>query len=130
MFRIDSRDTGFLPPAVYAPSKVGETYTLGEALVLSGGALTKCGATEKPQYIAEQAYVAPATDPRLLRVHKVHDFYIYETTMADNSGTVVVGDLVTLHTDAAQLTATKTGGVATIIAKESDLAGAKVLVRL
>ena len=38
-----------------------ETYTDGEALKVTSGAVTKSGATDKPTHLAAKAYVAPAT---------------------------------------------------------------------
>ena len=37
-------DVGHTPPIKYLPVTAGETVVLGEALVLSSGKLTKCGA--------------------------------------------------------------------------------------
>ena len=36
------------------PATAGESYAVGEALVLSGGAATKCGATATPEFICQQ----------------------------------------------------------------------------
>jgi hypothetical protein len=124
-FKIAKTLVGQLPPVITLPSKASEAYTLGEALVISGGVLTKAGAAVKPTYICEETYTAPATGNRAIRVHAVQDFYIYETTMTSNADTVVIGDLVTLHTDGATLTSVETSGVATVLWKESDAAGAK-----
>lgn len=116
------------------PQKLGviasETYTLGEALVLSGGALTKCGATAKPTYIAGEDYVAPESGARRITAYPVSGEMIFETVFTAAPTSLTDGSVVTLSADGLGVTATTTSGVAIIV----DLAGAadvgdKVLVR-
>ena len=52
MFNIKKMGVGLTSPFVYLPATSGETIVAGEALVLSSGKLTKCGATAKPAYVA------------------------------------------------------------------------------
>ena len=63
MFRLVKIENGRTNEA--EPVKLGvtpqETYTLGEALVLSGGLATKCAPTTKPAFIAGEDFTAPAT---------------------------------------------------------------------
>ena len=99
------------------PTTASETYTEGEGLVLSSGALTKVGATAKPTHIALKAYVAPATGNLNLPVELVMPNYVYETTFAADASSNAIGTLVTIHTDGAQVTATATNGTATIVKK-------------
>ena len=48
-------------PLEYHEVTTGETVVLGEALVMSSGTLTKCGATAAPTYLAMQPIAsAPA----------------------------------------------------------------------
>ena len=116
------------------PQKLGvtasETYTLGEALVLTAGALTKCGATAKPTYIAGEDYTAPESGARRLTVYPVSGDMISETAFTAAPTSLTDGSVVTLSADGLGVTATTTSGVATVV----DLAGAaavgdKVLVR-
>jgi aconitase A len=112
------------------PTTASETYTEGEGLVVTGGKLTKCGATAKPTYIAAAAYVAPGSGMKDLPVYPVLEFHLYETTFAADASANAEGTLVTLHTDGAQITATATSGVATIIKKlGTGASGTKAHIR-
>lgn len=116
------------------PEKLGatasETYTLGEALVLSGGALTKCGATAKPTYIAGEDYTAPESGARRVTAYPVSGDMIFEVPLTAAPTSLTAGSVVTLSADALGVTATTTSGVATVV----DLTGAaasgdRILVR-
>lgn len=112
------------------PTTAGETYTEGEGLVMSSGALTMVGATAKPEYIAAASYVAPASGNKPLAVYPVLPHHEYWTTFAADASAVTEGAKVTIHTDGAQVTATTTNGVATITRKlGSGASGTPVLVR-
>ena len=100
------------------PSTASETYTIGEALVLSSGALTKCGATATPEFICAEAYVAPASDNKDLLVYRILEDMQFETTFAADPDSITIGSKVTLHTDGAQVTATTTNGVAYVVRKD------------
>lgn len=93
------------------------TYADGDALVLTSGALTKAGATVKPDFICAQDYVAPATGMLPISVYPVLPGDQFMTTFAADGSAIKNGDTVTLHTDSAQITATTTSGVARIINK-------------
>ena len=90
---------------VYAPT-TDETISLGEALVLTSGALTKCGATATPEYIARSAGTNKA-----IAVNRVLEEDIFETTFAADASAVNEGSKVTIHTDGLQVTATTVSGV-------------------
>lgn len=97
----------------YLPTTANETYVEGEVLTLTSGALTKGGvdSTGTQRYIALESYVAPASGNRKLAVHRILPTHLYRVkSQADNSSTAI-GALVTLHTDALQVTATATNGV-------------------
>lgn len=124
MFRLSGMDVGLTPPIEYMEVTADEAVTLGEALVLTSGKLTKCGATAKPTYVAvgpDQDGVAP--------VIKVQDYMEFETTLAAAGTSLVPGSVVTLHTDGMQVTATTTSGVATIVALHGTAIGDTVTVR-
>lgn len=90
---------------VYAPT-AGEAIVLGEALVLTSGALTKCAATATPEYIARSAGTNKA-----IAVNRVLEEDIFETTFAADASAVNEGSKVTIHSDGVQVTATTTNGV-------------------
>lgn len=90
-------------------AKAGESYVVGEALVMASGVVSKCGATVVPEFIAQQGLTAKAGD--LLLVSRVVDTQELETVAAVAMTGVRVGDKVTLHTDGVQVTATVAGGV-------------------
>ena len=126
-FTLARMDVGQTPPIEYKPVTDSETVTLGEALVLSGGKLTKCGATYRPTFVA----VGPAVDGEA-PVIRVQDYMEFETALAvapAESATVAVGDKVTLHTDGLQITATKTSGVATVTYIAGQTVGSLARVR-
>lgn len=101
------------------PSTASETYTIGEALVLSSGALTKCGATATPEFISVEAYVAPSSGNKNLKVYRVLEDMQFKTTFYADPDAINIGDKVTLHTDGAQVTATTSSGVASVVRKDN-----------
>ena len=113
------RDEGgsFVPEIKQMPSTASVTYKNGDALVLSGGGLAKAGATAKPQYICAEDYVAPATGQKNISVYPVLEGFEFDTTFAADGSSIKVGDKVTIHTDSAQVTATTTSGVFTVLEK-------------
>lgn len=114
----------------FFPTTASETYTEGEGLVMTAGALTKVGATAKPEYIAAASYVAPSSGQKKLPVYPVLPNHEYLTTFAADATSVAEGSKVTIHTDGAQITATTTSGVVTIIKKLGTGAiGTNALVR-
>ena len=115
---------------VRLPSTAGEQYKYGEALVLNGGKLTKCGATAIPTHICGEDYVAPASDNRDIVAEPVSADMIFEVPFSASPAAVTVGAKVTLDADAMQVTATTTSGVATIFDKNGATnVGDKCLVQ-
>lgn len=98
----------------YLEVTANEAVVKGELLVLSSGKLTKCSGTTKPAYVACGAKAAGDAD-RVLMVNPITHADIFETTFAATPTSLVVGSKVTIHTDGAQVTATTTSGVATIV---------------
>ena len=126
-FILAKMDVGLTPPIEHKPVTESESITLGEALVLSGGKLTKCGATAKPTFVA----VGPAVDGEA-PVIRVQDYMEFESSLGvapAEQTTVAVGNKVTLHTDGLQVTATTTSGVATITYIAGQTVGSLVRVR-
>lgn len=111
------------------PSTASTSYKIGDALVLTGGALAKATGTTVPQYICACNYEAPATGNEDIAVYLITPGHEYDTTFAADASAVTEGSKVTIHTDAAQVTATTTGGVVQILKKHgSGAAGTAVTV--
>lgn len=122
-----------VPEPDYLPVTGGESYNEGEALVLSAGKLTKCGATAKPTHIAAKTYTAPATGGDPLPCFMIDKAMRFEAPVtfsgAENAVPLVVGAKVTIHTDGMGVTDTTTSGVATIVdTLDAAATGDKVVV--
>ena len=119
-----------VPSPVFHEVKASEAVVIGEALILSGGVLTKCGATTAPQFIAMADLSATAVK-REIPVARVEKNQIYEVPVTAAPTSLKVGDKVTLHTDGLQVTATTTDGVITVEDKNgATAAGDKIIVRI
>ena len=99
-------------PMEFYPVTALEEVVIGEGLVLTSGALTKCAATATPEFIALKASTG-GTIPVL----RVIEDMVFETEFAADASAVAVGAKVTLHTDGVKVTATTTNGVFTITHK-------------
>lgn len=104
-----------VPEPLQFQATASEAITKGEALVLSSGKLTKCGATTKPTYIALASCAAKATNMDIVPVIRVEPNQVYQVETSADAHAAVVGTAVTLHTDGLKVTATTTSGVATIV---------------
>jgi len=106
------------------------TVYVGMALVLSGGILVAATGTTAPTYFSMTAKTCEQDE--IIPVTPVRKDIIYETINQAVFTSVVPGDLVTLHTDAMQVTATETNGVATVVSFPTaavTATGEKILVR-
>lgn len=124
MFMRSSMDVGLTPPIEYHPGKDSETIVLGEALTMTAGELTKCGAAARPDYIA----VGPVKDGTV-PVIKVQDYILFEAPLTAAGTSLKVGDKVTLAATGLGVTATTESGVATIVAMSGTASGDIVTVR-
>lgn len=97
----------------------GEACENGEAMVLTGGKLTKCGATEKPTYIAMKSLAKDATNRRIPTA-RVDENQLWRVPVSADPSALTPGAKVTLGDDALTVTATTTSGVITV----EDLGGA------
>ena len=118
-----------VPEPEWLPATASEAITEGEALVLSSGKLTKCGATAKPAFVAMKALSATATD-RLIPVIRVEENQLYEVPTYADCSAVALGTKVTLHTDAASVTATSGGACEIVDLIGAAASGDPVVVRL
>lgn len=124
MFNIKKMGVGLTSPFVYLPATSGETIVAGEALVLSSGKPTKCGATAKPAYVA----LGPDDGNGTVPCVEVQSYMEFQTTLSAVGTALNVGDKVTLHTDGLQVTATTASGVATIKRIDGQAVGDTVIV--
>lgn len=97
-------------PFEYRQLTDAEAAALGEALVLTNGKLTKCGATATPQFIAAAAASA-ATPGATIAVWRVDEVTQWTTQSNATVATTLEGSKVTLHTDGLYVTATTASGV-------------------
>lgn len=128
MFCLSSMKVGLTPPIEYKTATAGESYAVGKALKQSGGKVTLCSGTTKPEYIC----VGPANDAGEVPCVAVQDYMEFQTTLAvapADSATIGVGDKVTIHTDGMQVTATKTSGVAQLVRVDGQTVGSVVVVK-
>lgn len=129
MFKIHAKDDMGKAPMLELPTTASESYKYGEALVLSAGKLTKCGATTRPTYICMKDYDAPESDPEVIPVIRVNENIIFRTRNSAALSAVEIGSKVTLDADALKVTATTASGVAEIVSKSGDAIDSEVLVR-
>lgn len=115
-------------PFEYYEVTTSETIAVGEALVLTSGKLTKCGATAKPAFIA-QAAVTSAPAGTVIPVIRVSPDVVYETQLQAANASIAAGAKYTLHTDGLKITGTTTSGVAEVVDWDGTAAGSNVRVR-
>ena len=127
MFALSRMKVGMTPPIEYKTATDSETYTVGEALKVASGAVTKCTGATKPAYVC----VGPVNAMGEVPCVAVQDYMEFESSLGvapAEQTTVAVGNKVTLHTDGLQVTAT-TSGVATITYIAGQTVGSLVRVR-
>lgn len=132
MFKLLKIENGRMnvPSPAYYEVTAGEAVQEGEALVLTAGKLTKCGATTKPEFIAMGDKAATAED-RKLGVARCAANQIYAVPVTAAPTSLKAGDKVTLGTDGMQVTATTTSGVITVEdLNGATAAGDEIIVRI
>ena len=131
MFDLKKIENGRMnvPEPMFLEAKASEAIAYGEALVLSSGKLTKCGATTKPEFIALCAVDAAATD-REIPVCRVESNQVYDVPCTVAPTSLVPGAKVTINSDGLQVTGTTSDGVATVISNNGGTkAGDIITVR-
>ncbi len=119
-----------VPEPVFYEAADGEAISVGEALVLEGGKLTKCGAAVKPEFIAI-GEIGEADTARKLAVCRVESNQVYEAPVTDAPTSLKAGDKVTLSEDALGITATTDGGIVTVVSVGAAIAaGDTIVVRI
>lgn len=110
-----------VPSPAYYEVTAGEAVYEGEALVLTAGKLTKCGATTKPEFIAMGDKAATAED-RKLAVARCAANQIYEVEVSGTAAptSLAPGAKIKLGSDGLTVVADTASGVITV----EDLNGA------
>lgn len=112
-------------PFKYLPITADEAYTKGEALVVTSGKVTKCGATTVPQYICQKTIAANAEDlVPCVPVRETDEYEVYSTATI---AATALGGKVTLHTDGLSVTATTTSGVFRLKKTDGETTNSKVV---
>lgn len=127
-FKVYSTDDGRVLPIEYLPVSAIQP-TMGMALKLTSGKLAKCGATDVPAYISMHEAAATLAADTIIPVIRVQPDVIFETTNSAALTSVAVGAKVQLNSNALQVTATTTTGVAEIVYKSGDAVDSTVHVR-
>lgn len=109
-FKQSSSLNGASDPYEYYLLTDAEGATMGEALVLTSGRLTKCAATATPDFISVCDRTAQATSTVLLPVIRVKEDREFETISTVTAAATLIGSKVTLDTTATKVTATTTSG--------------------
>lgn len=112
MFKVKDRQITGVEPFEYLPVKADEVYILGEALTLGENGATKCGATTKPSHICMgpgDGTVVPALP--VLATTRFEVPYMVAPAL---------GAVVTLNSDALQVTNVTTNGVFTVTAIDTE----------
>jgi hypothetical protein len=132
MFKLLKIENGRMnvPSPVFHEVTAGEAVSIGEALVLTAGKLTKCGATTKPEFIAMGDKAAAAED-RKLAVCRCEPAQIYAVPVTAAPTALKPGDKVTINTDGLQVTATTANGVVFVESVNgATAAGDEIIVRI
>lgn len=127
-FKPHKTDVASTPPLEYYPGTAGEAFAVGEALVLSGGKLTKCAATTRPQFICLTEFTCTSASEDLACV-RVLDHIVFGTAWSVSASSVRLGDKVTISADGLFATATTTSGVAEVVEIQGTAAGDYCAVR-
>lgn len=128
MFKLVNRFSTFNQSIEQILGTDNEAYTQGEALVLTSGRLTKCGATATPEFISVKAQAAESTAVTPIAVLRVQEDMVFSTTSTATVAATLVGAKVTLHTTGGEVTATTSSGVATIVSTDGKTTNSNVTV--
>lgn len=122
LFKMDKANT----PIIKQLPAAAATYNVGEVAVLSGGVVTKASGTTMPTYLVAEKGTKTTADT--VSVIPIYPDQEYITTLS-TAGTLTVGSKVTIASDASQVTATTTSGVATVIEATGSTSGSTVVVK-
>lgn len=130
MFKLAKIENGRqnVPEPEYLDVTADEAVSLGQALVLTAGKLTACG-NEAPTHIA-MGEVSASASKRTIAACRIEPNQVYEVPCNAVPTALVPGDKVTIASGGLKVTATKDGGVATVVALNgATFANDKITVR-
>lgn len=106
-----------VPETESLPTTPNEAYKEGEALVLSGGKLTKASGTTKPTHISLADYAAPASGNKELPCYRIASNMVFEVpvTFSSPAKAIEVGTKLTLTDNGLGVTDVTTNGVVTVV---------------
>lgn len=108
------------------PAAAGDVK-VGMAMVMTGGKLTKAGATTAPTHICMCTKTAEAGE--LIPVLPADADVIFETVLSEASSGIAVGTKYTIDATGGKITATSTSGVAEVVSFDGTAKGSKVRVK-
>lgn len=114
MFSVVRRDIADVEPIIRLPGAA--SLALGSVAKLVSGSLAKAGATDTPTHVIMGPQAADGTYP-VIRILPTTEFATEATATV---ATTLVGQKVTLNTDALSVTATTSSGVFTITTTDGD----------
>ena len=112
MFKLHTVGSAKTAPMEYIVGTANEAISLGEALILSSGKLTKASGTNAPEFIA----VGSGTGV-VIPVIRIMEDMEFETVFSADASSVAEGSKVTIGSTGLDVTATTTDGVFTISKK-------------
>lgn len=121
-----SSNVGNAPEIIQVPANNATTYTIGQALFLSGGVASACTGTNVPVYICAENKTAVTGDKISCYLVEKNQEYATELT---GSGSLTVGAKVTTDATGNKVTTTTTNGVAEVVEAFGTTSGSKVYVR-
>jgi hypothetical protein len=123
LFKMDKANT----PIIKQLPAAAATYSVGQvAVVNASGYVTAVSGTTKPTHVVVEKGTKTTADT--VSVVPIYPDQEYVTTLS-TAGTLTVGAKVTIASDFAQVTATTTSGVATVIEATGSTSGSTVIVK-
>lgn len=122
LFKMDKANT----PIIKQLPAASATYNVGEVATLSGGVVTKVSGTATPTLVVMEKGTKTTADT--ITVKPIYKDEEYITTLSAN-GTLTPGVKYTIAADSAQVTATSTSGVVTVVEALGTTSGSAVIVK-
>ena len=123
LFKMDKANTPILKQLPAAAA----TYSVGQVAVINAsGYVTAVSGTTMPTHVVVEKGTKTTADT--VTVKPIYKDEEYVTTLS-TAGTLTVGSKVTIAADGAQVTATTTNGVATVIEATGSTSGSTVIVK-
>ena len=123
LFKMDKANTPILKQLPAASA----TYSVGQVAVINAsGYVAAVSGTVMPTHVIMEKGTKTTADT--ITVKPIYKDEEYITTLS-TAGTLTVGTKVTIATDCAQVTATTTSGVATVVEALGTTSGSAVIVK-